>query len=186
MSTWSGSPKSAGFILWGPWLSVHHFMAVHPVVVEIFQSGPKHRTGTFTLSLNTIPFQTPQIKIYRLCAVCKRKHMICWFLPTHRHPALYILLWVSQDRNRIGCSSTGLTQILQAIKEQRDGWKVCVCDCNMTASKEAKSWLSEYQFSNYNRKKYLTFVSVSAVGSLLTKAGLQVCHIFSGQANTFT
>lgn len=36
-----GSPKPAWFILWGPWISVQNVMAIHPVVVAIFQSGPK-------------------------------------------------------------------------------------------------------------------------------------------------
>ncbi len=39
-----GSLKSIGFILWGPWMSVQNVMVVHPIVVEIFQSGPKWGT----------------------------------------------------------------------------------------------------------------------------------------------
>lgn len=37
----SGSPKSVGFILRGPWMAVQKFIAIHPQLVEIFQSGPK-------------------------------------------------------------------------------------------------------------------------------------------------
>lgn len=35
------SPKSVGFIVWGPWISVHNVVPVHLIVVEIFQSAPK-------------------------------------------------------------------------------------------------------------------------------------------------
>ena len=37
----SGIARLVGYILWGPYMSVQNFMAIHPIVVEIFQSGPK-------------------------------------------------------------------------------------------------------------------------------------------------
>ncbi len=40
-----GSPKSLGFILWEPLMSLPNFMAINPIVVEIFQSGPKWWTN---------------------------------------------------------------------------------------------------------------------------------------------
>ncbi len=40
-----GSPKSVDFILWASWMSALNLTAIHPVVVEIFQSGPKRRTN---------------------------------------------------------------------------------------------------------------------------------------------
>ncbi len=42
------SPVSVGFILWGPWTSARNFMAIHPVDVKIFQSGPKWLTDKQT------------------------------------------------------------------------------------------------------------------------------------------
>lgn len=39
-SVW-GSPKSLGFINWGPLVSVQNFMAIYPRVPEIFRSGSK-------------------------------------------------------------------------------------------------------------------------------------------------
>ncbi len=36
-----GSPKLLQFILRGTRMSLQNFMTIHPVVVEIFQSGPK-------------------------------------------------------------------------------------------------------------------------------------------------
>ncbi len=44
-----GSPKSVEFILWGTWTSVQNFMAIHPIVVEIFHSGPKWWIDLVTL-----------------------------------------------------------------------------------------------------------------------------------------
>ena len=35
-----GSPKSVGFIHWGALMSLQSLMAIHPIVVEILQSGP--------------------------------------------------------------------------------------------------------------------------------------------------
>lgn len=35
-----GSLKSAGVILWAPWISVQSFITIFSVVVEIFQFGP--------------------------------------------------------------------------------------------------------------------------------------------------
>ncbi len=35
------SPESVGFILWAPWIFVPNFMATYPIVLKIFQSGPK-------------------------------------------------------------------------------------------------------------------------------------------------
>ncbi len=43
-----GSPKSQGFILWGTWIHVQNCMAIHPIVVEIFFSGPKCQTNCST------------------------------------------------------------------------------------------------------------------------------------------
>ncbi len=37
----SGSPKSLGFILWGPWTSVQNLILILPIFVEIFESGTK-------------------------------------------------------------------------------------------------------------------------------------------------
>ena len=37
---YDGSPKSV-LILLGPWMSDEYFIAIHTIVVEIFQSGPK-------------------------------------------------------------------------------------------------------------------------------------------------
>lgn len=55
---------------------------------------------------------------------------------------------------------------------------------NMMASKEAKTWSNEYQFSDYNRKTYLTFMSV--FGSVFAKAGHLVCHLlYTQQKNNF-
>ncbi len=36
-----GSQTSVGFILWGTWVSVQNFISIHPIIVEIFQPGPK-------------------------------------------------------------------------------------------------------------------------------------------------
>lgn len=36
-----GAPKSWGFILWEAWTSVQNLIAIHPIAVEIFWSGPK-------------------------------------------------------------------------------------------------------------------------------------------------
>lgn len=41
-----GSPKSLLFILWGPKVSVQHFMPIRPVGDEVFQSGSKWWTWT--------------------------------------------------------------------------------------------------------------------------------------------
>lgn len=35
------SPKSADFVLWGPWMFIQNFMAICSIIVEIFQSGTK-------------------------------------------------------------------------------------------------------------------------------------------------
>lgn len=43
-----GSPKSAGFSLLALWIYVTNFMAIHPIVVEIFQSRPKWFTAIQT------------------------------------------------------------------------------------------------------------------------------------------
>lgn len=37
----SRSPKSVRFILWGLRMTVQHFRAIHPIVVEVFQSLAK-------------------------------------------------------------------------------------------------------------------------------------------------
>lgn len=50
---------------------------------------------------------------------------------------------------------------------------------NMMASMEAKTWWNEYQFSDHNRKTYLTFMSV--FGSVFAEAGHLVCHLFYTQ-----
>lgn len=41
MCCFKGSPKLLELILWGLRMTVQYFMAVHPIPVEIFQSGPK-------------------------------------------------------------------------------------------------------------------------------------------------
>lgn len=35
------SPKLLGLIFWAPWISVPNVIAIHQIVVEIFQSRPK-------------------------------------------------------------------------------------------------------------------------------------------------
>ncbi len=42
------SPKSIGFVLWEPWVSVQNVMTIHVIVVGIFQSGPKWWTNRQT------------------------------------------------------------------------------------------------------------------------------------------
>ncbi len=52
----SGSPKSAGFILWGPWMSEQNFMTIRPIAVEVFQSGTKWWATPLTWLKNAVVF----------------------------------------------------------------------------------------------------------------------------------
>ncbi len=42
-----GSPKRVRFVLWGPWLSIQNFMAIHLMVVRIWAVNPKNMFHSF-------------------------------------------------------------------------------------------------------------------------------------------
>ncbi len=46
--SWQPWPKSVGFVLWGPSMSVQNFMAIHLIIVDTFQSGLKWWTDRLT------------------------------------------------------------------------------------------------------------------------------------------
>ncbi len=55
-------PKSLGFILWAPYISVPHFITIHPIFVQIFQSGPNCWTDRQTDI--AVHRATPHLKWY--------------------------------------------------------------------------------------------------------------------------
>lgn len=62
-----GSSKSFWFMVWDPWMSVQSLMAIHPIVVEIFQPGP---TPTFSSP------EPRRKQVYNLCAKCVRRCIV--------------------------------------------------------------------------------------------------------------
>ncbi len=59
-----GSPKSVGFIIWGPWMSVQNFMGIRPIVVE---TGPKWWTDRPPLPYLILTHAANMVKKYIQC-----------------------------------------------------------------------------------------------------------------------
>lgn len=90
----------------------------------------------------TINSQTLLTEMPLLCTVCSQQHTTFLFLknpPAHCSPQEFVIpLLVSQDRNRISGSSSGLTQIHERPLQSRELGGRCVWHCNITASEENK------------------------------------------------
>jgi len=49
------------FIFWTPWISEPHVIEIHPIVVEIFQFGPKWWTNIATPSATSMAKNKPWV-----------------------------------------------------------------------------------------------------------------------------
>ncbi len=75
-SFWGGheSPKSVGFILWGPWKPVQNFITTDPVVTWIFHSGgPTYRHATSLAKNSTTIDKNATVKCLQFAPSRKQK-----------------------------------------------------------------------------------------------------------------
>ncbi len=97
------SLKSLGFIFWAPWMCVQNVMVIHPIVVEVFQFGPKWWTccTLCTCELVVLTLQFGTFWMFGPSLVCygfSNKHKLNrkWATPSHQYKQASMRAWMQQ------------------------------------------------------------------------------------------